>query len=209
MVAMPSSRNRRRIEVPVWMYDQLKRVADAEDRTIANVLQELLYQPLKAYRPRWVPREQLDRFTPRARRALDLAEAAPAQFNHNYVGTEHLLLGMVEEGGGLAARLFTPRGVVPERVRNRIEFIIHRGDQPSPGRAEYVPRARAALGFAVDHSRRLGHEALTTGHLLLGLLDAGEGIGARILTELGVELQQLRGEVEQALAGGDPAGTDA
>jgi ATP-dependent Clp protease ATP-binding subunit ClpC len=206
---MPSSQNRRRIEVPVWMYDQLKRVADAEDRTIANVLQELLYQPLKVYRPRWVPREQLDRFTPRARRALDLAEAAPAQFNHTYVGTEHLLLGLAEEGGGLAARLLTPRGVSPERVRNRIEFVIHRGDQPTRGRAAYVPRVRAALGFAVDQARRLGHDALTTGHLLLGLLEAGEGIGARILTELGVELPQLRGEVEQALGSGDPATADA
>jgi ATP-dependent Clp protease ATP-binding subunit ClpA len=204
MVAMPSSENRRRIEVPVWMYDRLKRIADAEDRTVTNVLQELLYPAVQNYRPAWVPREHLDRFTPPARRVLELAEAAPAQFNHNYVGTEHLLLALVEEGGGLAARTLLSRGVTPERVRERIVEIVKRGERPVPGRSEYVPRMRAALGLAVEEARRLGHAELTTGHMLLGLLGAGQGIGARILAELGVtDISGLRRDVTEALPGGE------
>src|SRR5438105_4567863 len=127
---MPSSKDRKRLEVPTYLYDPIKTIAKAEDRTVTSVLGELLISALQGYRPAWLPKEHLRKLTLSARRVLDLTQqAAPAQFNHNYVGTEHLLLALVEEGNTLAGRILSRYGMTPQNVRERIEAIIGRGDR--------------------------------------------------------------------------------
>src|SRR5688572_27520052 len=114
MSVMPSSPNRKRLEVPTYYHDALKRIADAEERTVANVLGELLFAALRDYRPTWLPHEHLGKLTRRARQVLDRAQKeAPASFNHNYVGTEHLLLALTEDADGLAGGVLARAGITP------------------------------------------------------------------------------------------------
>lgn len=222
---MPSSKDRKRLEVPTYLYDPIKKIATAEDRTVASVLSELLISALQSYRPAWLPKEHLQKLTVRARRVLDLTQqAAPAQFNHSYVGTEHLLLTLAEESDSLAGRVLARYSVTPEIVRERIEAIIGRGAAPATGPIELTPRARKVLGLAVEEAGRLDHPFVGTGHLLLGLLREGGGIAVGILENRqairedvsagqivragaiqngGVDLEDLRNATLQALARGD------
>jgi len=190
---MPSSKDRKRLEVPTYLYDPIKNIATAEDRTMASVLSELLISALHSYRPAWLPKEHLRKLTVRARRVLDLTQqAAPAQFNHNYVGTEHLLLVLAEEGDSLAGRVLARYGVTPSIVRERIEAIIGRGDGPVTQPIELTPRARKVLGLAIEEANRLDHPFVGTGHLLLGLLREGNGIAIGILEARDMNLEELR-----------------
>ena len=201
---MPSSKNRRRLEVPTYYYDALQRIAIAEDRTVTNVLGELLFSALQAYRPAWMPKEHLGKLTQRARRVLELAQQeVPASFNHNYAGTEHLLLAMAEEADSLAGRILDRYGITPQIVRDEIEARIGRGETPVTGQRELVPRARKVLGLAVEEAGRLDHNFVGTGHLLLGLLREGQGIAAGVLIRRSVDLEDLRDAMLQALARGD------
>ena len=189
---MPSSKDRKRLEVPTYLYDPIKNIATTEDRTVASVLSELLISALQSYRPAWLPREHVRKLTVRARRVLDLTQqAAPAQFNHNYVGTEHLLLVLAEEGDNLAGRVLARHGVTPQIVRERIETIIGRGVTPVTEPIELTPRARKVLGLAVEEANRLDHPFVGTGHLLLGLLREGNGIAIRILQARDMNLEDL------------------
>lgn len=190
---MPSSKDRKRLEVPTYLYDPIKKIATAEDRTVASVLSELLVSALHGYRPAWLPKEHLGKLTMRARRVLDLTQqAAPAQFNHNYVGTEHLLLVLAEEGDSLAGRVLVRHAIAPQIVRERIEAIIGRGATTVTEPIELTPRARKVLGLAVEEARRLDHPFVGTGHLLLGLLREGNGIAIGILKTRDLSLAELR-----------------
>jgi ATP-dependent Clp protease ATP-binding subunit ClpA len=139
--------------------------------------------------------DKFDRFTERARRTLTLAQEEAQRFNHNYIGTEHLLLGLIREGDGVAARVLSNMGVQLPKVRSAVEFIIGRGDQAPTGDIGLTPRAKKVIELAVDEARRLNHHYIGTEHLLLGLVREGEGIAAGVLESLGVNLEKVRANV--------------
>jgi len=150
--------------------------------------------------------DRFDKFTERARRVLTLAQEEALRFNHNYIGTEHLLLGLVREGEGVAAKVLANLGVELNKVRSAVEFIIGRGDRAVMGEIGLTPRAKKVIELAVDEARRLGHHYIGTEHLLLGLVREGEGIAAGVLESLGVSLEKLRAEVTRILSQSMPQG---
>jgi ATP-dependent Clp protease ATP-binding subunit ClpC len=137
-------------------------------------------------------RDRFDKFTERARKVLSLAQEEAQRFQHNYIGTEHLLLGLVREGEGVAAKVLNKLGVELQEVRNAVEFIIGRGDRIVLGEIGLTPRAKKVIELAVDEARRLNHHYIGTEHLLLGLVREGEGIAAGVLASLGVNLEKVR-----------------
>ncbi|HEU0028856.1 MAG TPA: ATP-dependent Clp protease ATP-binding subunit [Ktedonobacterales bacterium] len=143
--------------------------------------------------------EKFDKFTERARKVLSLAQEEAQRFNHNYIGTEHLLLGLVRENDGVAAKVLSNLGVELNKVRSAVEFIIGRGDRIVLGDIGLTPRAKKVIELAVDEARRLGHHYIGTEHLLLGLVREGEGIAAGVLESLGVNLEKVRSEVTLVL----------
>jgi len=160
--------------------------------------------------------DRFDKFTERARRVLTLAQEEAHRFNHNYIGTEHILLGLVREGDGVAAKVLANLGVELNKVRSAVEFIIGRGDRTVLGEIGLTPRAKKVIELAVDEARRLNHSYIGTEHLLLGLVREGEGIAAGVLESLGVNLERVRAETTRILsqsapqaAGGAPAGAGA
>jgi len=144
--------------------------------------------------------DRFDKFTERARRVLTLAQEEAQRFNHNYIGTEHLLLGLVREGDGVAAKVLSNLGVELSKVRSAVEFIIGRGDRASVGEIGLTPRAKKVIELAVDEARRLSHHYIGTEHLLLGLVREGEGIAASVLESLGVNLERVRAETTRILS---------
>src|SRR5438309_3491663 len=137
-----------------------------------------------------------DRFNDRAKRVLALAQDEAIRFNHNYIGTEHLLLGLVREGEGVAARVLDSLGVELSKVRTAVEFIIGRGDSTtSPSEITLSPRTKKVIELAIDEARKLGHSHVGTEHLLLGLVREGEGIASGVLESLGVSLEKVRHQV--------------
>src|ERR671913_85251 len=139
--------------------------------------------------------ERFDKFTERARKVLQLAQEEAQRFNHNYIGTEHLLLGLVREGEGVAAKVLANLGVDLNKVRSAVEFIIGRGDRTVTGDIGLTPRAKKVIELSVDEARRLNHHYIGTEHLLLGLVREGEGIAAGVLESLGVSLDKVRSQV--------------
>src|SRR5438093_795050 len=150
--------------------------------------------------------DRFDKFTDRARKVLTLAQDEAQRFNHNYIGTEHLLLGLVREGEGVAARVLENMNVELSKVRTAVEFIIGRGDRPVVGEVGLTPRAKRVIELAIDEARRLGHNSSGTKHLLLGLVREGEGIAAGVLESLGVNLDTVRHEVIRVLSQSSSAG---
>src|ERR671936_326889 len=150
-------------------------------------------------RARQMSNDRFDKFTERARKVLTLAQEEATRFNHNYIGTEHLLLGLVREGEGVAAQVLRSLGVELNRVRSAVEFIIGRGDRMIVGEVGLTPRAKKVIELAVDEARRLSHHYIGTEHLLLGLLREGEGIAAGVLESLGVSLAKARAETLKVL----------
>ena len=152
-------------------------------------------------------RDRFDKFTERARKVLSLAQEEAQRFQHNYIGTEHLLLGLVREGEGVAAKVLSNLGVELYKVRGAVEFIIGRGDRIVLGEVGLTPRAKKVLELAVDEARRLNHHYIGTEHLLLGLVREGEGIAAGVLESLGVNLEKVRTQTIQVLSQSDAART--
>jgi ATP-dependent Clp protease ATP-binding subunit ClpC len=150
--------------------------------------------------------DRFDKFTERARRVLTLAQEEAQRFNHNYIGTEHLLLGLVREGDGVAAKVLSNLGVELSKVRSAVEFIIGRGDRATQGEIGLTPRAKKVIELAVDEARRLSHHYIGTEHLLLGLVREGEGIAASVLESLGVNLERVRAETTRILSQSMPQG---
>ncbi|MDQ3400698.1 MAG: ATP-dependent Clp protease ATP-binding subunit [Chloroflexota bacterium] len=147
-----------------------------------------------------------DRFNDRAKRVLALAQDEAIRFNHNYIGTEHLLLGLVREGEGVAARVLDSLGVELSKVRTAVEFIIGRGDSTTtPAEITLSPRTKKVIELAIDEARKLGHSHVGTEHLLLGLVREGEGIASGVLESLGVSLEKVRHQVIATLGQQHPA----
>jgi ATP-dependent Clp protease ATP-binding subunit ClpC len=144
-------------------------------------------------------RDKFDKFTVRARRVLRFAREEAERFQHNYIGTEHLLLGLVRENGGITAAVLRNLGVELNKVRSALEFIIGRGDRIVPGPMILTPRAKKVIELAEDEARRLNHDYIGAEHLLLGLVREGEGIAAGILESLGVRLKKVRTETIKVL----------
>jgi ATP-dependent Clp protease ATP-binding subunit ClpA len=147
-------------------------------------------------------RERFDKFTERARKVMSLAQEEAQRFNHNYIGTEHLLLGLVRETDGVAARVLANLGVDLNNVRSAVEFIVGRGDRIVLGDIGLNPNAMKALELAVDEARRLNHHYIGTEHLLLGLVREGEDTAAEMLESLGVNLEKVRFQTIQVLSQG-------
>ncbi|AZR74685.1 ATP-dependent Clp protease ATP-binding subunit ClpC [Anoxybacter fermentans] len=141
------------------------------------------------------------RFTERAKRVMLLAEEEAKRLNHGYVGTEHLLLGLIREGQGVAARALAEVGINFDQVRAEVEKIIGRGDYPVEGKLGFTPRSKKVLNLSLDEARQLGHNYIGTEHLLLGLIREGEGVAARVLKELGADLNSVRNTVIKLLGG--------
>ncbi len=140
-----------------------------------------------------------DKFTERARKVMQLAQEEVQRFHHNYIGTEHLRLGLLREGEGVARKVLKRLGVDLERARQTVEGVVGRGDQLVSGEIGLTPRAKHVVELAVDEARHLHHHYIGTEHLLLGLLREGEGVGARVLERFGLSLQEVRANIIQAL----------
>ena len=146
--------------------------------------------------------DRLDKFTERAKKVLVYAQDEATRFNHNYIGTEHLLLGLVREGDGIAAQSLTNLGVELNKVRSAVEFIIGRGERMVVGEITLTPRAKRVIELSIEEARRLGHNYIGTEHLLLGLVREGEGIAAGVLESLGINLEKVRSQVVQVVSQG-------
>ena len=137
-----------------------------------------------------------DRFNDRAKRVLALAQDEAIRFNHNYIGVEHLLLGLVREGEGVAARVLDSLGIDLSRARSSVEVMIGRGKETtSPSEITLSPRTKKVIELAVDEARKLGHSHVGTEHLLLGIVREGQSVGAGVLESMGVNLEQVRHQV--------------
>ncbi len=159
-----------------------------------------------------------ERFTDRARRVVVLAQEEARMLNHNYIGTEHILLGLIHEGEGVAAKGLEALGISLEGVRAQVEEIIGQGQQAPSGHIPFTPRAKKVLELSLREALQLGHNYIGTEHILLGLIREGEGVAAQVLVKLGADLNRVRQQVIQLLSGyqgkeaataGAPEGTPA
>ncbi len=141
------------------------------------------------------------RFSDRARRVVVLAQEEARMLNHNYIGTEHLLLGLIQEGEGVAAKALESMGISLEAVREQVEEIIGRGSSPPTGHIPFTPRAKKVLELSLREALQLGHNYIGTEHILLGLIREGEGVAAQVLMKLGADLDRVRNTVVQLLTG--------
>ncbi|MGO8950592.1 MAG: Clp protease N-terminal domain-containing protein [Ktedonobacterales bacterium] len=191
---MPSSKDRRAVEVPLYVYEQLAQIAETEDRTITSVVSQLLFTALATYQPTWIPSKHQSRLNEHAQQVLVLAREEALSFNHQFIGTEHLLLGLLREHEGVAALALEKLGVALDPVRAAVEKKIGHGDQPVQEEIDYVPRARKVLSLALDEAERQGSAYVRTEHILLGIVRDGSGVAADILDTLGV-LGKVRAQV--------------
>ena len=152
---------------------------------------------------------RFEKFSERARRVLSLAQEEAQRFNHNYIGTEHILLGLVRETDGVAARVLSNLSVELSKVRSAVEFIIGRGERSASGEIGLTPRAKKVIELAVDEARRLNHHYIGTEHLLIGLMREGEGVAAGVLESLGVSLDKVRAETSRILSQSVTQGTQS
>jgi ATP-dependent Clp protease ATP-binding subunit ClpC len=142
-----------------------------------------------------------ERFTDRARRVVVLAQEEARMLNHDYIGTEHLLLGLIREGDGYAARALESLGISLDAVRQQVEEIIGPGQQARSGPVPFTPRAKKVLELSLRESVQLGHNSIGPEHILLGMLREGDGVAAQVLVALGADLNRVRQQVIQLLHG--------
>src|SRR5213082_1138512 len=142
-----------------------------------------------------------ERFTDRARRVVVLAQEEARMLNHNYIGTEHILLGIIHEGEGVAAKALESLGISLEAVRSQVEEIIGQGQAAPTGHIPFTPRAKKVLELSLREALQLGHNYIGTEHILLGLIREGEGVAAQVLVKLGADLSRVRQQVIQLLSG--------
>jgi ATP-dependent Clp protease ATP-binding subunit ClpA len=148
-----------------------------------------------------------ERFTDRARRVVVLAQEEARLLNHNYIGTEHILLGLVHEGDGVAAQALASLGVTLDGVRQQVEEIIGRGGSPPSEHIPFTPRAKKVLELSLREAIQLGHNDIGTEHILLGILREGEGVACQVLVKLGTSLPKVRAQVLQLVAESPGEGT--
>jgi len=186
------------MEPDVMDYLQRQRVSANESASPDAIMVDKLVQAVRRLFPEG--RDRFDRFTHRARKALNLATDEARLLQHNYVGTEHLLLGLLREGGGIAARGLHNLGVELSEARLQVERIIGKGEESDaiqqPG---LTPRAKKTIELAVDEARKLGHHYLGTEHLLMGIVREGEGLACEVLKKLGVALEAVQPEIIRLL----------
>ncbi len=149
-----------------------------------------------------------ERFTDRARRVVVLAQEEARVLNHDHFGTEHILLGLISEGGGVAAKAFESLGVSLEDVREQVQLIVGPGRRTSNGSIPFTAHAKAVLEFSLSEALQLGHDYIDTEHILLGLIRGGEGVGVQVLVKLGADPNVVRQRVIQLLAGYQGDGAD-
>jgi len=142
-----------------------------------------------------------ERFTDKARRVVVLAQEEARMLNHNYIGTEHILLGLVHEGDGVAARALESLGVSLTAVRRNVEEIVGQGQAAPAGHIPFTPRAKKVLELSLREALQLGHNYIGTEHILLGLIREGEGVAAQVLQKQGADLNRIRQTVIQLLSG--------
>jgi ATP-dependent Clp protease ATP-binding subunit ClpC len=142
-----------------------------------------------------------ERFTDRARRVVVLAQEEARMLNHNYIGTEHILLGLIHEGEGVAARAVVSLGISLEQVRKDVEDAIGQGQSAPTSHIPFTPRAKKVLELSLREALQLGHNYIGTEHILLGLVREGEGVGAQVLQKLGADLNRVRQQVLELLTG--------
>ena len=142
-----------------------------------------------------------ERFTDRARRVVVLAQEEARMLNHNYIGTEHILLGLIHEGEGVAAKALESLGISLEAVRQKVEEIIGHGQQSPSGHIPFTPRAKKVLELSLREALQINHSYIGTEHILLGLIREGEGVAAQVLVKLGADLNRVRNQVLQLLSG--------
>ncbi|HBS29827.1 MAG TPA: NDP-hexose 4-ketoreductase, partial [Phycisphaerales bacterium] len=152
-----------------------------------------------------------ERFTDRARKVMALANQEAQRFNHEYIGTEHILLGLVKEGSGVGANVLKNLDVDLRKVRLEVEKLVHSGpEMVTMGKLPQTPRAKKVIEYAIEEARNLNHNYVGTEHLLLGLLREHDGVAAQVLMNLGLKLEEVREEVLNLLGAGvdkDDAGT--
>src|SRR5919109_4833382 len=139
-----------------------------------------------------------ERFTDRARKVMQLANQEAQRFNHEYIGTEHILLGLVKEGSGVAANVLKNLDIDLRKIRLEVEKIVQHGpggEQVVMGRLPHTPRAKKVIDYSIEEARNLNHNYVGTEHLLLGLLREQEGVAAQVLMNLGLKLEDVREEV--------------
>ena len=149
-----------------------------------------------------------ERFTDRARRVVVRAQEEARNLNHNYIGTEHILLGLIHEGEGVAAQALEAMGISLESVREQVEENIGQGTEAPSGHIPFTPRAKKVLEYSLREALQLGHNYIGTEHILLGLIREGDGVAAQVLTNLGADLPSVCQQVIQLLngyQGGTPA----
>jgi ATP-dependent Clp protease ATP-binding subunit ClpC len=142
-----------------------------------------------------------ERFTDRARRVVVLAQEDARLLNHNYIGTEHLLLGLIRERDGIAAKALESLGISLEAVRAEVEENVGTGDASPTGQIPFTPRAKKVLELSLREALQLGHNYIGTEHILLGLIREGEGVAAQVLVKLGADLSRVRRQIVQLLSG--------
>jgi hypothetical protein len=142
-----------------------------------------------------------ERFTDRARRVVVLAQEEARLLNHNYIGTEHILLGLLREGEGVAAKALESLGISLDAVRQRVEEIIGPGQEAPAGHIPFTPRGKKVLELSLRESLQLGHNYIGTEHILLGLIREGDGVAAQVLVRLGADLNRVRQQVIHLIAG--------
>jgi hypothetical protein len=142
-----------------------------------------------------------ERFTERARRVVVLAQEEARRLDHNWIGTEHILLGLIREGEGIAAKTLESLDISLDAVRQKVEEIIGRGQQPPSGHIPFTPRTKKVLELALRESQQLGHNYIGTEHILLGLIREGDGVAAQVLVTLGADLNRVRQQAIQLLHG--------
>ena len=142
-----------------------------------------------------------ERFTDRASRVVVLAQEEAKLLNHNYIGTEHILLGLIHEGDGVAAKALEQLGISLDAVLAQVQDMIGTGSQQTTGHIPFTPRAKKALELSLREALQLGHNYIGTEHILLGLIREGEGVAAQVLVKLGADLNRVRQQVIQLLSG--------
>src|SRR4030043_1266056 len=147
---------------------------------------------------------RFEKFSERARRVLTIAQEEARNLNHSYIGTEHILLGLVREDECVAAKVLMNLGIGLSKVRSAVEFIIGRGEKQSSGETGLTPRAKKVIELAIDEARQMGHNYIGTEHLLLGLLREGEGVASSVLDSFGITLERARAETAHILTQGAP-----
>jgi ATP-dependent Clp protease ATP-binding subunit ClpC len=145
-----------------------------------------------------------EKFTDRARQAVVHAQEEASQLNHNYIGTEHILLGLIRDGDGVAAKALAAMGISLEAARQEVEAIIGRGTEQPSAHIPFTPRSKKVLELAWGEAHELGHEHIGTGHILLGLIREGDGVAAQVLVRRGIDLDRARQQVIQLLPGDLP-----